>query len=184
MFPSIIDCRTYTSSFIKNGKDLCQPPVDILTCYNENLRLSILDSSKALSCVSELQCVSCAVMSDSLQPHGLQHARLLCPWNAPGKNTEWVAISFSRGPSQSRDWTGVSCTACRVFSIWATREAQHWACLWFVLLPAGQISFFFFDCAGSSVLVGFSLVAASRGYSSCSAWAARCGGFSCLEHGL
>ena len=144
MFPSIIDCRTYTSSFIKNGKDLCQPPVDILTCYNENLRLSILDSSKALSCVSELQCVSCAVMSDSLQPHGLQHARLLCPWNAPGKNTEWVAISFSRGPSQSRDWTGVSCTAGRVFSIWATREAQHWACLWFVLLPAGQISCFFF----------------------------------------
>ena len=26
-------------------------------------------------------------MSDSLQPHGLQPARLLCPWNSPGKNT-------------------------------------------------------------------------------------------------
>ena len=24
--------------------------------------------------------------SDSLQPHGLQHTRLLCPWNFPGKN--------------------------------------------------------------------------------------------------
>ena len=23
----------------------------------------------------------------SLQPHGLQHARLLCPWNFPGRNT-------------------------------------------------------------------------------------------------
>ena len=31
--------------------------------------------------------VSCSVMSNSLQPHGLQPARLLCPWNAPGKNT-------------------------------------------------------------------------------------------------
>ena len=29
----------------------------------------------------------CPVMSDSLQPHGLQPARLLCPWNFPGKNT-------------------------------------------------------------------------------------------------
>ena len=26
-------------------------------------------------------------MSDSLWPHGLQPARLLCPWNSPGKNT-------------------------------------------------------------------------------------------------
>ena len=26
-------------------------------------------------------------MSDSLQPHGLQPTRLLCPWNSPGKNT-------------------------------------------------------------------------------------------------
>ena len=28
-----------------------------------------------------------SVMSNSLQPHGLQHARLLCPWDSPGKNT-------------------------------------------------------------------------------------------------
>ena len=29
---------------------------------------------------------SCLVMSDSLQPHRLQHARLLCPWDFSGKN--------------------------------------------------------------------------------------------------
>ena len=28
-----------------------------------------------------------SVMSDSLRPHGLSPARLLCPWNFPGKNT-------------------------------------------------------------------------------------------------
>ena len=28
-----------------------------------------------------------SVVSNSLQPHGLQPARLLCPWNSPGKNT-------------------------------------------------------------------------------------------------
>ena len=33
-------------------------------------------------------CVSCSVMSDSLPPHGLWPAKLLCPWNSPGKNTE------------------------------------------------------------------------------------------------
>ena len=32
-------------------------------------------------------CVSCSVVSDSLIPHGLLSARLLCPWNSPGKNT-------------------------------------------------------------------------------------------------
>ena len=26
-------------------------------------------------------------VSNSLQPHGLEPARLLCPWNSPGKNT-------------------------------------------------------------------------------------------------
>ena len=30
---------------------------------------------------------ACSVMSDSLQPHGLQSARFLCPWDSPGKNT-------------------------------------------------------------------------------------------------
>ena len=36
---------------------------------------------------------------------------------------EWVAISFSRGSSQPRDWTWVSCIADRRFTIWVTREA-------------------------------------------------------------
>ena len=36
-----------------------------------------------------------SVVSDSVRPHGLQPTRLLCPWDSPGKNTEWVASSFS-----------------------------------------------------------------------------------------
>ena len=42
------------------------------------------DNSKML--VRSAGSVSCSVVSDSLQPHGLQHARLLCPWDFPGKN--------------------------------------------------------------------------------------------------
>ena len=36
---------------------------------------------------------------------------------------KWVAISFSRGSSQLRDWTQVSRIAGWSFTVWATREA-------------------------------------------------------------
>ena len=36
---------------------------------------------------------------------------------------EWVAMPYSRGSSQPRDQTHVSCIAGRFFTIWATREA-------------------------------------------------------------
>ena len=35
---------------------------------------------------------------------------------------QWVAISFCRGSSRPRDQTRVSCTAGRIFTVWATRE--------------------------------------------------------------
>ena len=47
-----------------------------------------------------------------------------CLWDFPGRDTEWVAISFSRGSSWPRDWTRVSCTAGRFFTDWAAREAR------------------------------------------------------------
>ena len=40
-------------------------------------------------CIHHLVCASSVllVMSDSLQPHGPEPARLLCPWESRGKNT-------------------------------------------------------------------------------------------------
>ena len=35
---------------------------------------------------------------------------------------DWVAYPFSRGSSQPRDWTRVSCTEGRFFTSWATRR--------------------------------------------------------------
>ena len=54
----------------------------------------------------------------------LQEASL--PAEPPGKPRilEWVANPFSRGFSQTRDWTQVSLIADRFFTIWVTREAQ------------------------------------------------------------
>ena len=45
----------------------------------------------------------CSALSDSLRPHGLQPARLLCPRDSPGKSTGVGCVPSSRGSSQSRD---------------------------------------------------------------------------------
>ena len=43
--------------------------------------------------------VSHSVIFDSLQPHGLKSARLLCPWASPGKNTGVGCHSVLQGIS-------------------------------------------------------------------------------------
>ena len=47
--------------------------------------------------------------------HGILQARIL----------EWVAVSFSRGSSQPRNQTRVSCIADRFFTSWTTRKALY-----------------------------------------------------------
>ena len=62
----------------------------------------------------------CNLMDDSLPVSS-------CP--SQERILEWVAISFSRGSSQPRDWTYISCTSCIAggfFTNWATREALKW----------------------------------------------------------
>ena len=51
-----------------------------------------------------------SVVSDSLQPQGLVHGIL------QARILEWVAFPFSRGSSQPRDWTQVSCIAGGFFT--------------------------------------------------------------------
>ena len=53
-----------------------------------------------------------SVLSNSSWPQGLYLARLLYPWDFPGKNIGVVAISSSRGSSRPRDRTRVSCVSC------------------------------------------------------------------------
>ena len=56
--------------------------------------------------------MNCSPPSSSVD--GISQARIL----------EWVAISFSRGSSQPRDWTRVSRIDEQIIYHWATREAQ------------------------------------------------------------
>ena len=41
------------------------------------------------------------------------------------RTLKWVAILFSRGSSQSRDRSHISCIASRFFTVWTTREDQQ-----------------------------------------------------------
>ena len=47
--------------------------------------------------MKESESVSRSVVFDSLRPHGLYPARLLCPWNSPGKNTGVVCHFLLQG---------------------------------------------------------------------------------------
>ena len=55
--------------------------------------------------------LSHSVMSDSLWPYGQQPSMPLCSRILQARILEWVVIPFSRGASQPRDWTQVSCIA-------------------------------------------------------------------------
>ena len=60
---------------------------------------------------------SCPTLCDTMYytAHGILQARIL----------EWVAFPFSRGSSQHKHRTQVSCIAGRFFIRWATREARY-----------------------------------------------------------
>ena len=81
------------------------------TCFN-----AILPNLPTLA-LSHYVWLFCNPMDCSLPGsfvHGISLARI----------PEWVAISFSRGSSQPRDWTQVSRITGRHLTVWATREAH------------------------------------------------------------
>ena len=82
----------------------------MLAPYKKSHDKPTSEPAKLLSHVRLCDPMDCSLPGSSI--HGIFQARVL----------EWVAISFSRGSSQPRDQTQVSCTAGRHLTIWATRE--------------------------------------------------------------
>ena len=78
------------------------------SCKVNNLWKLWINVKVAQSCLPLWDPVECTV-------HGILCTRIL----------EWVAIPFSRGSSQRRDWTWVSCAAGKFFIIWALRETVN-----------------------------------------------------------
>ena len=71
-------------------------------------------SEVAQSCLTLCDPTDCSLPGSSI--HGIFQARVL----------EWVATSFSRRSSRPRDWTRVSHTVGRRFTVWATREVPRY----------------------------------------------------------
>ena len=70
----------------------------------------------------------CSVMSNSLKAHGLQHDKLLCPWDFPGKNTgmSWHFLLQGIFLTQELNQSLASpALAGRFFTTHATWEAQR-----------------------------------------------------------
>ena len=79
------------------------------------LAMKYLHPEKSLQWIVSVKASQlCWILCDPIdyRVHGILQARIL----------EWVAIPFSRGSSQPRDWTQVSCTAGRYFTSWAIRD--------------------------------------------------------------
>ena len=76
-------------------------------------RKKVKDSEVTQSCPTLCDPMDCSPPGSSI--HGIFQARVL----------EWGAIAFFRRSSQPRDWTRVSCTVDRCFTIWATREVTQ-----------------------------------------------------------
>ena len=62
-----------------------------------------VETTKAPVGLTFLRC-ACSVESDSLQPYGLWPARLLCPWDFPGKNTEMGCHFLLQGIFPTQGW--------------------------------------------------------------------------------
>ena len=66
-------------------------------------------------------CAGLVSVSDPLRPHGLQPARLLCPWDSPGKETGVGYHFLLQGTFLTRD--GTPALVGGFFILGATREA-------------------------------------------------------------
>ena len=88
--------------------------IEFPVLYNRSLLVIRFTDEKVLvaqSCPTLCDPMDCSPPGSSV--HGILQARIL----------EWVAMPSSRGSSQARDRTRVSCLAGRFLTIWATRDA-------------------------------------------------------------
>ena len=111
----VFDAQKMLRPFWLRGRDLVLQP------WNK-VKVKV-----AQSCPTLCDPMVCSPPGSSV--HGILQARIL----------EWVAIPFSRGSSQPRDGTQVSCIAGRFFANWTTREAQCCSSKWRNRIPTSTV---------------------------------------------
>ena len=112
-------CRLSFSSH-RSERGHCSPLKPVTGKGNRISKISLQwnEVRVAQLCLTLSNSIDCSPPGSS--GHGILQARIL----------EWVAIPFSRGSSQPRDQTCISCIAGRFFTVWATRDApkRKWKC--------------------------------------------------------
>ena len=119
LFKSIICCRVLTLFYTPFSHR-----IDTQTIRGSSNAPTYLDELYWITWPKLIK-ISHSVLSNSLRPHGLYSpAGYSVHGILQARILEWVVISFSRGSSQSRDWTWVTYIAGGSFTLWATRKAQ------------------------------------------------------------
>ena len=80
--------QTKISAFPQKDSTWTQRPVTHAAVLREDCLASLTAAKWSFSlCFYSCAVLSHSVVPSSLRPHGLQPARLLCPWDSPSKNT-------------------------------------------------------------------------------------------------
>ena len=98
------------------------PTIQILAHSN----IGLLFEDVWLSCSFKLyvsECSVASVMSNSLQSYGLWPARLLCPWDSPGRNTGVGCHAFLQEIFQIQELNPHLLHCRQIFYPWATSKA-------------------------------------------------------------
>ena len=98
--------KLYKWTYLRNRNRLTDRESNLLVIKVESESHSVMSNS--------LRCHGCSSPWSSV--HGILQARIL----------EWVAFTSSRGSSQPRDGTHVSCIPGGFFTVWATGEPPEW----------------------------------------------------------
>ena len=134
--PAPLHTQAHTHTHVYEGMGRVSVCVLCVRIYNVYIsKLVESESEVAQSCPTLCDPMDCSLPGSSI--HGILQARIL----------EWVAISFSRGSSQPRDWIRVSRIAGRCFNLWATREAPELVESSLNILWPFEVSNFFFKAS-------------------------------------
>ena len=92
-----LDCKC-SENWTRGGRTVCDLLLQISMKVRQSRTLTIKTHDSWPGRASESESVSCSVVSaNSLQPHGLEPAKLLCPRDSPGTNTGVGSHSLLQG---------------------------------------------------------------------------------------
>ena len=111
-----------SSVFILTAWTLCSIPEDCKPLMWSRVSKVGWDDLETSPSFIESESVSYSIVSDSLQPHGLEPTRFLCPWDSPGKNNGMGCHFLLQCIFQDQG-SNLCLLNWRLYH-WATREAD------------------------------------------------------------